>query len=41
MKTLSLVLGFLAAASSAVAQDCARERADMVDVVRAFVRSDP
>ena len=41
MKTLSLVLGFLAAAPNAAAQECARERADMVDVVRAYVRSDP
>ena len=42
MRTLLLALGFLAlAASNAAAQDCARERADMVDVIRAHARSDP
>ena len=43
MKTLSLAIGFLLAASSAAAQeaDCARERADMVNTVRAHAQSDP
>src|SRR5688572_19175655 len=43
MKTLLLMLGLLAAASSASAQeaDCARERAAMIDTVRAHARSDP
>ncbi len=43
MKILLLGLGLVTAASGAVAQeaDCARERADMVNVVRAYVQSDP
>lgn len=41
MKTLFLALSFVVAASSAAAQECARERAAMLDTIRAHANSDP
>ncbi len=41
MKALLLIPVIALAASNAAAQDCARERAAMVDVIRVHARSDP
>jgi protein-L-isoaspartate(D-aspartate) O-methyltransferase len=41
MRILPLIALAIIAASNASAQDCARERADMVNIVRAYAQSDP